>query len=729
MKKIVIWLLVWLLCINLCVGIAVAEAVIIPNVLEGFEENESILDICWVNDTLYILGNEAIYSWRFGDERVQLYWQQPEIDAYRYLETPPEAADKHALWEQAVEFLVTDGVSLYAWQPYSAQLFEVQAQGLTLAAEIPLSVLTYNNEGNTIHREQYQVAMQGERLLLLLGTDDSSDWTKTELIGFDLPTAELKSLSTEPLVQFAVADQTKLFICQRDDENSQYTFHYMNTETGEIYPLFFTQSMERSLGSMSYWRGQALQCSDGQITGYDVAGTPQTMAYVPVYDACKTFCSAKGLCAVSTFNTVFLRDLSQPAHETELRVMGSIPSHALLRFSLENPDIAVITLPQSTQDAFVQSVLSANSDVDIYVVQAPGVYAQLREKGYLATLDASSVLTEQAKMLYPSIQEAIIANGQLMAFPIAISAESWTLNQTLWDRFELGDVPATYAELLDMMLLWQDEYADEYPDYTLIDLYGGVAGCIRLLVKEYILQCNTEFPDFRNEVFRNAMLAVLAHQNVLNANKENYGMPLIYTYEQGFGVAYNDDEQTRMMLMPAISVNEQQRLSGTLTLLTMSSKSTQQPAALRLIEYCVEHLDEQTQYMMMPALNEPLRETDHEKRLAELQAEKATLQTRLAAADEMAAAELSEALAQVDARIVAEEESWKISPESIENYRAIANHLVIPYASPFLGNDTGLDAFETVIDAAWGQLLDETKLNKFLDNLNRISRMIMLESE
>lgn len=91
-------------------------------------------------------------------------------------------------------------------------------------------------------------------------------------------------------------------------------------------------------------------------------------------------------------------------------------------------------------------------------------------------------------------------------------------------------------------------------------------------------------------------LAVLAHQNVLNANKENYGMPLIYTYEQGFGVAYNDDEQTRMMLMPAISVNEQQRLSGTLTLLTMSSKSTQQPAALRLIEYCVEHLDEQTQY-------------------------------------------------------------------------------------------------------------------------------------
>ena len=81
--------------------------------------------------------------------------------------------------------------------------------------------------------------MQGERLLLLLGTDDSSDWTKTELIGFDLPTAELKSLSTEPLVQFAVADQTKLFICQRDDENSQYTFHYMNTETGEIYPLFF----------------------------------------------------------------------------------------------------------------------------------------------------------------------------------------------------------------------------------------------------------------------------------------------------------------------------------------------------------------------------------------------------------------------------------------------------------------------------------------------------------
>ena len=105
MKKIVIWLLVWLLCISLCVGIAVAEAVMIPNVLEGFEENESILDICWVNDTLYILGNEAIYSWRFGDERVQLYWQQPEIDAYRYLETPPKPQTSTPCGNRQLNFL------------------------------------------------------------------------------------------------------------------------------------------------------------------------------------------------------------------------------------------------------------------------------------------------------------------------------------------------------------------------------------------------------------------------------------------------------------------------------------------------------------------------------------------------------------------------------------------------------------------------------------------------
>lgn len=706
-----------------------AEAVIAPDMIAGFQENESILDICWVDDTLYMLGSEAIYRWQVGDEQAHVYWQQAGVGEYRYQEAPPETAEKRLLWEHAVECLVTDGSSLYAWQPYSAQLFEVQKQGLQLAAQLPLSMLTYDDAGYTSYRERHQVAMQGNQLLLLLGTNDPSDWLKTELIAFDLQTAEANLLSDEPLVQFAVVDQNTLFTCVRDNENGQYAFQYMNIQSGEAQPTIFTQGTDRSIGSISSWKDQALQCSDGQITGYTPAGASHTLAYVPAYGACKAVCNAEGLCAVSTGNAVLLRDLTQPAQATVLRVMGDFPPDTLFRFALENPDIAVISLPQSAEDAFAQTVLSANAEADVYVVQAPGMYAYLREKGYLTALNASPALMAQAAGLYPSIQETLFVDGQLMAVPIGISTESWTLNQTLWDRFELGDVPATYAELLDMMSLWQDEYAGEYPDYALVDLYGGVAGCVRLLTKEYILQCGAELPDFTNKAFRNAMLAVMAHQDVLNANNENDGMPLIYTYEQGFGIAYNDDEQTRMMLMPAVSAGEQQRLSGSLTLLTMSSKSTQQTAALRLMEYCVNHLDEQTRYMMMPALNEPLRDSDYEERVAKLQAEKASLQTRLAVAGEAAAAEMTAAIAQLDDRIAATKESWRISPESIENYRAIAGQLVIPYTSPFFGNDAGFEALEMVIYAACGQPLNETAVNGLLDNLNRVSRMVMLESE
>ncbi|MEG0127367.1 MAG: ABC transporter substrate-binding protein, partial [Clostridia bacterium] len=276
-----------------------------------------------------------------------------------------------------------------------------------------------------------------------------------------------------------------------------------------------------------------------------------------------------------------------------------------------NPDIAVVTVPQIAEDAAQQSVLSASNNVDMYVVEALGVYAQLKARGYLASLNASSTLMEQASALYPCIQETLMADDQLMAFPINMSTKSWTLNQTLWDRFSLGAVPKTYQELLKLMRLLQEDYAADNPDYTLVDLTGGVSSCIKMLVKEYLLQCGDEYPDFTNENFRNAMLAVVAHQDVLKTNAENYGMPLIYTYYQGFGIGYNDDEQTRMMFMPAIANDETQRLSGTLTLLTMSSASTKQDASLRFITFCADRVDAQTKYMMNPKLDTPLHHDNH----------------------------------------------------------------------------------------------------------------------
>ncbi|MEF9878757.1 MAG: hypothetical protein RR975_04960 [Clostridia bacterium] len=678
-----------------------------------------------------MLGNETIYQWCVGDAQPQVYWQQIGIVNYRHQETAPEDESEHILWQKAISYLTTDGASLYAWQPHSGHLFRVQGEALTLVASVPLCVLSYVSDGQTVYRELRQVAMQGNRLYLLLGTDDPSDWEKTTLLCLDKQTEQMTVLSTENIKKFVIVNENALIVSLYDREKNLNAFHLLSAANGELQSPFLSLAGNQPVGDMSFWKEHLLLCTSGQITGYDRMGASNVMAYAPIsaYGNSKTACNESGVCAAADGGYVFIRDLTQQPQMTVLHIMGNVEPNTFIRFSLLNPDIAIVTLPQRAEEAIQQSALSSNGDVDLYVVEAPGIYAQLKVKGYLAPLNASNEVVERARLLYPCIQETLMAGERLMAYPIGMSTESWTQNQTLWERFALGEVPKTYAELLDLMERWHNDYWEENPDYSLVDLFDGASGCIKLLVKEYLLQCGSEYPDFTRKDFRDAMLDIIAHQDLLNASAETNGMPIVYTYYQGFGIGYNDDEQTRMMLMPAIHDTETQKLSGTLTLLTMSSACTQQEAALRFIAFCAEHVDMQTQYMMNPTLNTPLRRDNHNERLAELYEEKAALGTRLTAADDTAALELKDTIAQKDAQIASVKEDWLISSESINNYRSVAQQLEIPYDTPFFGASAGFNALEMVIDTACEQKLSETTLDSLLENLNRVARMVMLENE
>lgn len=696
----------------------------LPNVLEDVDESDGVQDICWVDETLYILSGDAVYRWTEGDAKAQHYWQQTGIGAYRDQEEIPEEEAERLLWRHAVSYLGTDGTALYAWQPFSGELFRVTENELVPVATVPRSMLTYEEDGWTVYRDRRQVTMQGGKLLLLLGTDDPYDWTKTSLICFDIRTQESAILSTACMEHVVPGDGGPWLVVTRDDAG-KFDWKQMDAESGEMRPLDAAWEETPLADNAAFGFGSLLTCEMGQIIGYGLEGTRRVMAYVPVYGGGKLGCSPTGICAVAVHNDVFLRDLTRQTQQTVLRVMGDLSSSLLTQFSLENPDVAVVHVPQIMEEGIQLSALSAENSIDIYVVEAPGVYAQLKDKGYLAPLNASTALLKSASALYPAIQEVIGLGEALMAYPIALSVESWTLNQTLWDRFALGDVPETYGELLTLMERFQEDEAQANPEYVLVDLYGGMAGCIKLMVREYLLQCGDEEPDFTSEVFRAAMRDVLAHQEILEQDVDVYGMPLIYTCEQGFGVAYNDNEQTRMMLRPGLTDGDAQKLEGRLTLLTLSSACVQQEEALRLIAYCAEHLDEQTQYKMNPSLHEPVRRAEDEKRLAALREERARLDEQQTAGGERKDDEIQ----RVEEQIALLEEEWLISEESIANYRSIVQSLVIPYRSPFGENNGGMASLKAVVDAACAKPWSETALDAFLENLNRVARMVIEENE
>lgn len=61
------------------------------------------------------------------------------------------------------------------------------------------------------------------------------------------------------------------------------------------------------------------------------------------------------------------------------------------------------------------------------------------------------------------------------------------VNETKWNELNLGEYPKTYEELFEKIAMWLDEYAADYPEYTLSDIQQMELGNLVLsMVEEYI---------------------------------------------------------------------------------------------------------------------------------------------------------------------------------------------------------------------------------------------------
>lgn len=99
-------------------------------------------------------------------------------------------------------------------------------------------------------------------------------------------------------------------------------------------------------------------------------------------------CSATGLYALANGRYIFIRDITgdEAASQTILTVAGYLNPDMLIQFSLDNPDIAVLQSSQSAQNA----ALSGDYTVDMFTLTAPGDFAAMKEKGYLASMQDGS---------------------------------------------------------------------------------------------------------------------------------------------------------------------------------------------------------------------------------------------------------------------------------------------------------------------------------------------------
>ena len=89
--------------------------------LTQMHDYETVTSLCFVDDTLYMLGSYGIYA--YTDGALSTFVDLTQAYPYRYtFQRPQEGADA---WEMAVSKLFTDGNTLFAVHPYSLSLIHI----------------------------------------------------------------------------------------------------------------------------------------------------------------------------------------------------------------------------------------------------------------------------------------------------------------------------------------------------------------------------------------------------------------------------------------------------------------------------------------------------------------------------------------------------------------------------------------------------------------------------
>ena len=195
MKKLITGLVFSLLILMACVSPILADGASVVLDLTEMQRYEMASSLCWIDDSLYVLGNKGVYSWKSGSEKMNTVIDLAATSNYDYVQDCPEDESEAAVWNQMLQLIFTDGEALYGLHPYSGMIKKIEGNAQTDVAEIQREYLY--SEDMEAYREIRQAVYTDKKLYLLLGTDTYEEYDKTELYAFNLDTSEMELVDIE----------------------------------------------------------------------------------------------------------------------------------------------------------------------------------------------------------------------------------------------------------------------------------------------------------------------------------------------------------------------------------------------------------------------------------------------------------------------------------------------------------------------------------------------------
>ena len=698
--------------------------------------------ICELEGAAYLLGNKGVYRWDYAGSEPERILDLSLNQQGGLAFTPPESKVERMLWEGGMHYLFTDGQRLYGLHPYTGQVFTIEEGGASPLACIPPDQFFYTDQEQRLAKGIESLVYSAGHLYLALSSFTMEAGDVRELFAWDLVAAQMTPMNAPGAQAAFPGPKGELLIRRAEDEDETGNalprtaiWRYDIAAQTYLEPVW-DETIEAGTGYVWKEKENALYFTGGQGRVVKVVGEgkSQVKAYLPFQFGSsqdQAFFSSGGAYVYLGAGSVFVRDVSGTGErlQSSVCINGMLDPMIAIAFSQERPDIS-LRIEQDRSDflSVQESMVSANTQVDLYIVSSARAYREIREKGYAAPIEDKELI-RQARCFYPAVQDALFQDGQLMAFPASFSARTWTINRTVWNRLGLGAYPRTFGDLFALMQTWNERYAETYPEYRLVETYGGLKNIVALIVKQYLLQHETEDRPvtFEDPAFREALQAALENSDMLDAQGSE-GAAIIMTYPQYFGVGYNDSDEVVTVPPPALNADAPQMVEGTMELFVLNPLSKQRDAALDFLSFYAGQMSDTARYSLDPSLDVPTRPDGFKQAQEELLQRIARLEALLPTVEDIdktdLQAEIDRERERYDRRA---ETNWIISQESIEIYRELAKHLVIPLKSIFT-NDPLNSVNDQVIDQVIQRLVDgQLSIDQFIRELDKKAQMMFSE--
>lgn len=284
-------------------------------------------------------------------------------------------------------------------------------------------------------------------------------------------------------------------------------------------------------------------------------------------------------------------------------------------FQVLHPDIEIRLTDTERNDShawYANELAADENTIDLFWGWSNGADLQaLMDKNLVAPL-TDKALIDDVRSMYPQVADFVMRENRLYAYPVEIWPGHDSINPGLLQKLNLGPVPETVDEYMDLVYAWYT--AEEYPEYA----------------KTYQLDIFTSLEDEKERVWRQLMISYLHHLSYGQSADEMEGSTfdtpefrkLLKSYKRIWALESNANETAstgkkqriiddlifvtfledgqEVFMEPKVERYENDYYHGPLTWFMLHPQSPNQDIAMEFLKYYSEHPDWRSAFELHP---------------------------------------------------------------------------------------------------------------------------------